>query len=195
MRKSKWTNEMTEWLKERLPLEPGHKSTDLLAAFNAALNTTYTMSAFTTHMARSGLCFGRHGYGYAYGTERIIAGYVFVKTEGGLISKSILEWNKAHPNEKVGRGERVIFLDGNKRNFKADNLLKIPDKIICRLSQLREEGDTAEMLKAKVALATLNVAKWDYARKYRLEHQLHRDQSNEIQRRFYAKQKAAKGKE
>lgn len=58
------------------------------------------------------------------GTETIRGdGFVYVKTPKGWIQKQILIWENVRG--KVPAGMRVIFLDGNKKNFAIDNLMLV----------------------------------------------------------------------
>ena len=62
------------------------------------------------------------------GTERIICGYIEVKTADPDVwdRKHTAIWKEA--NGKVPKGHVVIFADGNNRNFALDNLLLVSRK-------------------------------------------------------------------
>ena len=73
--------------------------------------------------------------------------------------KHILIWEKHH-NQKVPKGYKVIFADGDKRNFDIDNLVLVSNTELLKLNQnhLYFKGN-AELTKTGLNIVKLNILK------------------------------------
>ena len=89
------------------------------------------------------------------GTEVEKDNKIVVKT-GKTSRKNRQNWKYKHhhiweqQNGKVPKGYRVVFLDGNKRNFDIDNLACIPLKSICLFASNRWKFKNSELTKSAI---------------------------------------------
>jgi hypothetical protein len=87
------------------------------------------------------------------GDEAVKDGKVIVKTDNAL-GRKFGNWKYKHwhiweqHNGPVPKGYRVIFLDGNNRNFDINNLACVPLKYICLLACNNWKFENAELTKA-----------------------------------------------
>lgn len=91
------------------------------------------------------------------GDERVTeAGFVEVKVGMPRVwkLKHHVIYEKYH-NEKIGRWDKVIFLDGNKRNFDISNLKKISNSEQIFLAHTKLLGNNPENNKTALLLAKL----------------------------------------
>lgn len=91
------------------------------------------------------------------GDERVTeAGFVEVKVDMPRVwkLKHHVIYEKYH-NEKIGRWDKVIFLDGNKRNFDISNLKKISNSEQIFLVKTKLLGNNPENNKTALLLAKL----------------------------------------
>lgn len=91
------------------------------------------------------------------GDERVIQnGFVEVKVGMPRVwkLKHHVIYEKYH-NEKIGRWDKVIFLDGNKRNFDISNLKKISNSEQSFLANAKLLGNNPENNKTALLLAKL----------------------------------------
>ena len=91
------------------------------------------------------------------GDERVTRdGFVEVKIAQPKVwkLKHHVIYEKYH-NEKIGRWDKVIFLDGNKRNFDISNLKKISNSEQIFLAQTKLLGNNPENNKTALLLAKL----------------------------------------
>lgn len=90
------------------------------------------------------------------GSERISKdGYVEIKVAEPKTwrGKHVIEWEKLHgPRPK---GHKVIFADGNRRNFSPDNLILVSSAELVRMNQNGWIKPDAELTKTGVMLAKL----------------------------------------
>lgn len=86
------------------------------------------------------------------GSERVnVDGYVEVKVaepKKWMLKQRYL-WEKYH-NEKLGRGDLILFLDGNRNNFDVSNLRRISRKELAMLNH--EYGDIQDVSVRETAL-------------------------------------------
>ena len=91
------------------------------------------------------------------GDERVTTGG-FVEVKIGMPNmwklKHHVIYEKYH-NEKIGRWDKVIFLDGNKRNFDISNLKKISNSEQSFLANAKLLGNNPENNKTALLLAKL----------------------------------------
>lgn len=91
------------------------------------------------------------------GSEKI-DGYGFIKIKVDNLNSWRLKhhviYEKYH-NLKIGKRDKVIFLDGNKRNFDINNLEKISNSEQLYLSSAKLLGDNSELNKAAIVLSKL----------------------------------------
>ena len=86
------------------------------------------------------------------GTESLRAdGFVYIKTSGGWRQKHILVWQRLHG--AVPEGKRIVFRDGDKRNFSADNLMAVTpsEAAAIRLRRLPPEKRALMLQRARAA--------------------------------------------
>jgi len=104
-------------------------------------------------MGRGGKKNGKHWKGLSKGSEHIEPrdGYVSIKTNKGWVYKHIFIWEKE--NGKIPAGHCLIFLDGNNKNCKLENLLLVERKISLYLGQQKLRFNNPEMTKLAVAVA------------------------------------------
>lgn len=86
------------------------------------------------------------------GAESLRAdGFVYVKTSGGWRQKHLLIWQRLHG--AVPEGKRIVFRDGDKRNFSADNLMAVTpsEAAAIRLCRLPPEKRALMLQRARAA--------------------------------------------
>ena len=101
---------------------------------------------------------------FKLGSEIEEGGYIRVKISNHPKShtrwrlKHHIIYEKYHPNIKIGKTDRVIFLDGNKRNFDIHNLklVSLSEQIALSKSQHKYNGDEKleliELIKANLKI-------------------------------------------
>ena len=83
-------------------------------------------------------------------------GYVMVKVEGG-------KWKHKHRYVyekhygKIGEGNYIIFLDGDKTNFNIDNLAEVSKRQLLYINKNNLKYDNAELSKAGIEVANLMI--------------------------------------
>lgn len=91
------------------------------------------------------------------GSESIKEGEITVK-----VSENTWKYKHWHIWEqhygRVPKGNRVIFLDGNNRNFDINNLACVPLKYICLLANSRWKLENAELTKSAIKWCELYYA-------------------------------------
>ena len=121
----KWTREIEDWVRERVPLESGVKKPEFLAELNEHFNTDFTMDAFTTFLRDKKIKLGLRGNNILKEQKHGKYTYIKIGEPCKWEKKQIYLWEQAH-GEKVDREkECVIFLDMNVNNFDLDNLYKL----------------------------------------------------------------------
>lgn len=95
----------------------------------------------------------------AIGSERIDKnGYILIKTQDGHKNKN---WTRKHrylyeqEYGKVPKGNKVIFADGNNRNFDLNNLIVVSDAEELIMNQHKLFKEDTELTKSGVAIAKL----------------------------------------
>lgn len=93
------------------------------------------------------------------GSERIDKnGYILIKTQDGHKNKN---WTRKHrylyeqEYGKVPKGHKVIFADGNIRNFDLNNLIVVSDAEELIMNQHKLFKEDTELTKSGVAIAKL----------------------------------------
>lgn len=119
------------------------------------------------------------------GTETIDKdGYVRVKVNNEFGSrnknwklKQHVIWEKHNPNIKIGKTDRIIFLDGNKRNFDINNLELITLREQLSLSKFGKLSDPEEtrallqLIRLRHKLLDMGAdKKYNYRQRYIKEH-------------------------
>lgn len=91
------------------------------------------------------------------GSERVDKnGYIEIKIQDGHKNKNWIRKHKHIYEQKYGKvpkGHKVIFADGNNRNFDIDNLLLVSDSELLILNQKNLYKRNKELTKAGVAVA------------------------------------------
>lgn len=86
------------------------------------------------------------------GTESLrVDGFVYIKTSGGWKQKHILVWQRLHG--ALPEGKRIVFRDGDKRNFSADNLMAVTpsEAAAIRLCRLPPEKRALMLQRARIS--------------------------------------------
>jgi hypothetical protein len=98
-------------------------------------------------------------------------GYILIKTaernpytgtEGYYRAKHVVLWEKKHG--PVPAGHAVLFMDGDQRNFTAENLVCVNRRELVRLNQMRYRQQPDEVKSLVFALAKLRSAIGDKCR-------------------------------
>lgn len=129
MRKNaKWLPEIVEFLKANVR---GKTKAELAVMLNEKFGTDFTKTAVCTKCVElrinGGLRARKQNYNERpIGSEQVKKGYVRVKVAMPDVwrFKHHVVWEQSH-GETLKAGERVIFLDGDNRNFAPENLERI----------------------------------------------------------------------
>lgn len=130
----KYTKEIEEYIKKNCL---GNTAKKLVSELKKKFNFETSVYGLRTYMNTKGYRFSNRkinkpkNYNQrAVGDERIKKDMVQVKVAEPNIwkQKQVYIWEKEH-KEKVKKGEIVIFIDGNTKNFKIDNLHKVNRKV------------------------------------------------------------------
>ena len=130
----KYTKEIEEYIKQNCL---GNTATKLISELKKKFNFEISVYGLRTFMSAKGYRLTdikinkTKTYNQrAAGSERIKKDMVQIKVAEPNIwkQKQVYLWEKAH-KQKVKKNEIVIFLDGNTRNFKINNLHKVSRKV------------------------------------------------------------------
>lgn len=93
------------------------------------------------------------------GSENEKNGYIIVKADnkGTWKYKHVCIYEKHHNVVVNGKTEKIIFLDGNKRNFDIDNLMMISNKENFHMNKNELRFSDKELTKTGLSLAKLNI--------------------------------------
>ncbi len=131
----KYTKEIDKYIKNHCV---GNKPQKLVDALKKEFNFDTTINGLRTYMSTKGYRFRTHKIAEhknwnqrKVGELRIKKGLVQIKIAEPNVWKQyqVYLWEKAH-NEKVKKGEIVIFLDKNTRNYNIENLYKISRRVL-----------------------------------------------------------------
>lgn len=134
-----WTKEIDNWLIENRNINRSELYQMFLEKFKI---DDVTFTAFCNERSRVGAVsyHAKHGSTLSkpLGFESQKHGYIRVKIAqpNVWIYKQNLIWNQHHPDDTVQKyTEMVIFLNGDKRDFRIENLYKIPRAIATLFNQ------------------------------------------------------------
>lgn len=163
----KWTEEIQEWLKARVPLrEHGYAGrSDVLNELNETFGTDFTLKAFCTHCYESGIQLGlahsfstvargeKHWRHRPVGSFQMKKGYIRIKVAepNRWMQYQRYVWEQHHPGESA-EGMTVIFMDGDNRNFDPSNLERVTRG---ELSAMAEFGHSKDMTRAEREICLL----------------------------------------
>lgn len=133
----------------------GISAAELTRRFNEKYGLNVSQRSIEARKRRKGI----KNYGLPIGTERTNdKGFVKIKTAQPNIwrLKHHIVYEKSY-GEKIKCGEKIIFLDGNKRNFAIDNLVKIPRREQILLAKIGIKSNNPEITKAIINVAKIKV--------------------------------------
>ena len=154
-----WKNFKLEWKKHNCVYSPYQRQwlienyhkyliKDLFVKFNEKFNTSKSFSAICSYCkdtlklrninyAQISKKEGFVGSNKEFGSEHMRDGYIMIKVsnEGTKrqrwIPKQRYIWEQHHG--KIPEGHKIMFLDGNNRNFDINNLVCVDNSIICTI--------------------------------------------------------------
>ena len=167
-----WDKQKNDWLKKHAEESPALLYSLFCEAF-PGVKTTQT--GVTNQRSRIGAC-ARHNpnkksrQARPLYSEQIRKGYVFIKIAqpNVWISKSKWVWIESHPwlYHTVQKRDNFIFIDGDKRNFKPSNIVKVS---IRQMAILNTDGKlpigNKDLVLFRVAKSKLKLAIFDRAEK------------------------------
>lgn len=161
-RPSLFTPEQDAYFRE---IVTGNTSAKIVELMNEKFNLNLTVPQVQTYKQNHGLKNGvdcRFGKGHKpfnfmpVGSETVKGdGFIYVKigTPRRWKQKHILIWEAA--NGPKPKGHKIIFADGNKRNFNLDNLILVSDAELLCLNRKKLIFNNPEATKAGVLVARL----------------------------------------
>lgn len=97
------------------------------------------------------------------GTERVRPdGYVWIKVSKPNIWQQKQRWIYEQTHGPLRQNERIVFADGNNRNFEIDNLIKVNTKELYTINRRRAISNFRDVTKANLGLAKLDIAISNY---------------------------------
>ena len=161
----RFTTEMTEWIRQNCK---GVEWEDVATNFNCHFGLSKTARQLRSHAhdneIHNGIYHGHschHAHWRPVGSKRLDKdGYVVIKVAEPCKWRraQLVEWEKYHKPIDI-KTEMLIFLDGNRQNYKIDNLYLIPRRLIGNINQMGMKL-TKENIDAVIGLAELRSAKW-----------------------------------
>lgn len=118
----RYSDEQIAFLREN---RRGRTVQDLTDLFNGRFGMHMSKSSIETQIRNRGI----HEESFPIGSETVENGIVFVKvsdtgkTRRDWVQKHRLLYEQTHG--KLGKGDVILFLDGNRRNFSLDNLYRV----------------------------------------------------------------------
>ena len=167
----KWSDEIVEWVKSICPArEHGFNNRqEIIDEINRRFGRQFNMRAFCTHVYECGIHLGfarsqvvtgeKHWRHRNVGELQIKKDYVRIKVAepNKWMQYQRYVWEQTHPGQSA-EGRRVIFMDGNNRNFSPDNLECITkaeqtmmNNLGCTASSTRAEREVF-LLRARLLL-------------------------------------------
>ncbi len=145
--------EMEAFIRERIPLKSRAEKTELIKAVEERFGLTIKRHNFTDYCHDHGIKLGLIKVRKReVGSEFMNGGIVYVvMPDKSRKNKAVLLWEREHGSIKAD--ERIIFLDGNKRNFNMDNLFLVTVKELGHLS--RSKQLTSDPVQTKINILYL----------------------------------------
>lgn len=164
-KKLKWTPEMLDFIKSTA-------GQDRETAYKAFCEkyTGITATAFYNQRSRSGVSpkkpHGTNKRAKLY-EERIKAGYVHIKVAEPSTwkSKSRWVWEETHPAEPTKKNDNFIFLNGNKRDFRPENIERVESKYRTVFLQYGGVDSDPQITRIRLAQARIRAAQLDLGEK------------------------------
>jgi hypothetical protein len=176
MKNTKWTDEIVNFVKSEMPLRQVGSLPILLKFINVVFDTDFSLFAMKTMMTekriraeiiikRKRRNFNQRPVGY----EHVKKGMINIKYAEPNVwrQKQVVVYERA-TGDRVKKGEVVIFLDSNNRNFAPENLYKLSRGELQQLNSLH--GISTDPKETMIAIGTvkLRMAKIKVAKKYGL---------------------------
>ena len=152
MGKRIFLDEHKKWIKENAIGKRNEELTDLFnKRFNMNINVKQIKKFKNAHHISSGF----KSCNLPVGSERIVHGYIMVKTaEPNIwIDKQRLIYENVYG--KIPLGHRVIFADNNKNNFDIDNLILVTDTQALIMNKNNLRFIDSDLTKTGVIIAKL----------------------------------------
>lgn len=159
----KWTEEYISYLREVAEGRSHKEITQLMSSkFNYGFNIKQIRNLLQRNGIKTGTTSGIEPK-KADTVSYLNNGYVMIKAENG-------KWKHKHRYVyekhygKIGEGNYIIFLDGDKTNFSIDNLAEVSKRQLLYINRNNLKYDDAELSKAGMEVANLMI-KIDEAKK------------------------------
>ena len=164
-KKLKWTPEMLDFVKST-------KGQDRETAYKAFCEkfTGITATAFYNQRSRSGVSpkkpHGTNKRAKLY-EERIKSGYVQIKVAmpASWKSKARWVWEETHPGEQTAKTDTFIFLNGNNRDFRPENIERIEAKLRTLLIKFGGVDENPDVTRVRILQAKMRSAQLDLGEK------------------------------
>lgn len=146
---------------------PGHSwreiADEILSKYGIELTPIQVRTWISNHDVSTGHT-GRFGKEESHhevpiGTERVRPdGYVWIKTANPNIWLQKQRWIYEQTYEPLKSNERVLFADGNNRNFDIDNLIKVTTRELYTMNRRGAISNFKEITKSNLAVTKLDIA-------------------------------------
>ena len=158
-RKLKWTPEMLDFVKST-------KGQDRETAYKAFCEkfTGITATAFYGQRIRSKAAPNKRAKLYE---ERVKGGYVQIKVAmpASWKSKARWVWEETHPGEQTAKTDNFIFLNGNNRDFRPENIERIEAKLRTLLIKFGGADENPDVTRVRILQAKMRAAQLDLGEK------------------------------
>ena len=164
-RRLKWTSEMLEAVKKT-------KGQDSYTAYKSFYQMFKNVTEMAFHNQRSLLGVvkskphGSNKRAKLY-EERLRSGYVQIKVAEPATwkSKSRWVWEETHPGEQTEKHDKFLFLNGNKRDFRPENIERLEAKYLTTFLYFGGPDKNPEVTKIRILQAKIRVAQLDLGEK------------------------------
>ena len=152
----KWTEEYIGYLRE---IAEGKSHKEITKLMSDKFNYGFNVKQIRNLLHRNGIKTGTKSGIKPKKTNAVSHlgnGYTMIKVEGG-------KWKHNHRyiyekyHGKIGEGNYIIFLDGDKTNFSIDNLVEVSKKQLLYINKNNLKYDNAELSKAGIEVANLMI--------------------------------------
>lgn len=161
----KWTSEMLEAVKQTA----GQDRETAYKAFCEKF-TGITATAFYDQRSRSKVSpkkpHGSNKRAKLY-EERVKGGYVQIKVAEPCTwkSKARWVWEETHPGEKIEKHDKFLFLNGDNRDFRYENIERLEAKYLTTFLYFGGSDKNPEVTKIRILQAKIRVAQLDLGEK------------------------------
>lgn len=161
----KWTSEMLDAVKKT-------KSQDGYTAYKffCQMFNNVTETAFHNQRSRLGVVKSKpHGSNKRAKLyeERLKGGYVQIKVAEPATwkSKARWVWEETHPGEQTEKHDKFLFLNGNKRDFRPENIERLEAKYLTTFLYFGGPDNNPEVTKIRILQAKIRVYQLDLGEK------------------------------